>query len=161
MLKPVKVDLKDVYFVAGIYRRTQQFSPGYTPKQMLRLGVFGGAYFGATPLKHDNYGLFERNRLFEGIKSVNKPDAELNYYGVLSGQTKEWWLERKLITNLDPLGWFHWYCNFYYGRRHDAEDARQIKRWYAFRRHLAQVQNNPDQPRLKQKQALLQWAYEV
>jgi len=46
-----------------------------------------------------------------------------------------------------------------------AEDERQIKRWLAARRHLAQLRKNcrPGQRacRLRQKQALLHWAYDT
>jgi hypothetical protein len=34
-----------------------------------------------------------------------------------------WW-----ITEIDPYGWFQWYCIFYLGRR-STDDERQIKRW--------------------------------
>ena len=63
----------------------------------------------------------------------------------------------------DPRGWFQWYCRYYSGRRME-DDARQIGRWRAFRRHAAQVTRNcqPGDPfcRPKQRQALLQWAYD-
>ena len=52
---------------------------------------------------------------------------------------------------------------YYRGRRME-DDARQIGRWRAFRRHAAQVTRNcePGDPfcRPKQRQALLQWAYD-
>ena len=44
------------------------------------------------------------------------------------------------------------------------EDGRQIARWWAFRRHAAQIRKHcePGDPfcRPKQRQALLQWAYD-
>ena len=51
-----------------------------------------------------------------------------------------------------------------HGRRLDGEDERQIRRWRAFRRHVAQVRAHcePGDPfcRPRQRQALLQWAYD-
>jgi hypothetical protein len=44
------------------------------------------------------------------------------------------------------------------------EDARQIKRWKAMRRHIAQIRQHcaPGDPmcRPRQRQALLHWAYD-
>jgi hypothetical protein len=50
------------------------------------------------------------------------------------------------------------------GRRWPAEDERQIKRWRAIRRHVAQLKNACAPGDLKcrprQRQALLHWAYD-
>jgi hypothetical protein len=47
------------------------------------------------------------------------------------------------------------------GRR-GADDARRIRRWWAMRRHVAQLQRNcePGDLARRQRQALLQWAYD-
>jgi hypothetical protein len=50
------------------------------------------------------------------------------------------------------------------GRRIPAEDARQIRRWKAIRRHARKVQRNCEPGdvscRRRQRQALLHWAYD-
>lgn len=50
------------------------------------------------------------------------------------------------------------------GRRSD-DDARQIKRWLAMKRHIAQIEQNcPPRTldcRPRQRQALLHWAYDL
>jgi hypothetical protein len=49
------------------------------------------------------------------------------------------------------------------GRRMPDEDARQIKRWKAIRRHAAQLRRHCESGdvtcRPRQRQALLHWAY--
>ena len=64
----------------------------------------------------------------------------------------------------DPRGWFQWYCRYYQGRRMAREDERQIGRWKAMRRHLAQLRRGCEPGdrwcRPRQRQALLHWAYD-
>ena len=65
----------------------------------------------------------------------------------------------------DPLGWFQWYCRFKMGRRIPHIDRIQIKRWKAFGdRHIPAIKKNCDegdmQCRRRQRQAVLQWAYD-
>jgi hypothetical protein len=50
------------------------------------------------------------------------------------------------------------------GRRMPGEDARQIKRWKAMRRHVRQIERHCEpcdlSCRRRQRQALLHWAYD-
>ena len=92
------------------------------------------------------------------------PDCSLNYFGIRASVPLRVWIEKGWIHPDDPRGWFQWYCRYYSGRRMPDEDRRQIARWRAFRRHAAQVRKHcePGDPfcRPKQRQALLQWAYD-
>ena len=67
------------------------------------------------------------------------------------------------IFKEDPLGWFQWYCRFYNGRRIPHIDEIQIKRWKNFRRHVLAIEKNCEKNdlgcRRRQRQAILQWAY--
>jgi hypothetical protein len=136
----------------------QEFKPQLTPKEMLELGVFGGLYFEEIP-KEFPKEWFEKARL----SPDGKQHKELNHYGMLASQPRSVWLEKGWIHKDDPLGWFQWYCRYYQGRRH-SDDERQIKRWKAISRHIAQIAHNcrpKDQfCRPRQRQAILQWAYD-
>ena len=135
-----------------------EFRPELTPAEMLRLGVFGGKYM--TDCKDE----FPR-RWFVGAKlSAHRFDPSLNFFGVKAGQPLSVWQREGWLHPADPRGWFQWYCRYYRGRRLPDEDARQVKRWKAMRRHVRQLQDNcvPGDLtcRKRQRQALLQWAYD-
>jgi len=134
------------------------FKPQLTPKEMLELGVFGGYYFEGIPREFPA-SWFTHAKL----SSDKKLHKELNYFGVLASQSRGEWEKKGWIHKDDPLGWFQWYCRYYQGRRHD-DDERQIKRWKAMTRHIAQVVQNCRRDdefcRPRQRQALLQWAYD-
>jgi hypothetical protein len=134
------------------------FEPQLTPKQMLHLGVFGGKYM------TDCTAEFPKS-WFEGAKlSPERADSELNFFGVDASQPLAVWRKKGWIHEDDPRGWFQWYCRYYLGRRLPWEDARQIKRWRAIRRHAAQLKKACDKGDLtcrpRQRQALLHWAYD-
>ena len=133
------------------------FKPEVTPAQMLELGVFGGKYMTDCRAEYP-VAWFTKAQLSPG-----HPDRQCNFFGVLSGQPLAEWQRKGWIHPDDPRGWFQWYCRYFLGRRHD-DDARQIGRWRAFARHAAQVRRNcePGDPfcRPRQRQALLQWAYD-
>lgn len=134
------------------------FCPDLTPAEMLELGVFGGRYM--TDCRAEFPASW-----FDGAKlSPDRADRQLNHFGVLAGSSLREWRAKGWIHPDDPRGWFQWYCRYYSGRRMPDEDRRQIGRWRAFRRHAAQVTRacEPGDPfcRPKQRQALLQWAYD-
>jgi len=134
------------------------FMPELTPKMMLSLGVFGGKYMTDTR-KELPQSWFKEAKL-----SSDGRDPSLNYFGVDAGSPLSVWRKKGWIHPDDPRGWFQWYCRYYLGRRLPGEDDRQIARWKAFRRHAAQVCQNCDTGdftcRPRQRQALLQWAYD-
>lgn len=128
-----------------------------TPKEMFELGVFGGAYFG------EDIDEFPQS-WFKKAKLSKVKDPSLNYFGVDASQPLYVWQKKGWINEVDPRGWFQWYCRYYLGRRIPDEDQRQIKRWKAMRRHVAQIANNCRPGDMfcnrKQRQALLHWAYD-
>src|SRR6185312_10614508 len=134
------------------------FQPDLTPSEMLRLGVFGGKYM--TDCRKE----FPRSWFAKAKLSPKGRDPELNYFHVDASQPLSEWRRKGWIHREDPRGWFQWYCRYYRGRRLGDEDQRQIKRWRAFRRHIAQIAKDcePGDPfcRPRQRQALLQWAYD-
>lgn len=135
-----------------------EFKPELTPKQMLKLGVFGGKYMTDCG-KEFPADWYKNARLCPG-----KHDPELNYFGINASQPLSYWRKKGWIYHQDPRGWFQWYCRYYMGRRLPIEDERQIKRWKAIKRHIAQVKKNCKKGdincRPKQRQALLHWAYD-
>lgn len=133
------------------------FMPELSPKQMLELGVFEGHYL------NDCLNEFPP-QWFENAKlSFAKPDISMNCFGLKARMSLAQWQERGWIIEPDPRGWFQWYCRYYFGRRIENIDCLQIKRWRAFRRHRAQIMHNclayDLDCRKRQRQALLQWAY--
>lgn len=133
------------------------FRPELTPKQMLQLGVFGGKYM-TDCRKEFPASWFARAKLCH-----DRHDPTLNFFGVNASQPLSVWRKQGWISAEDPRGWFQWYCRYYMGRRCD-DDARQIRRWRAVRRHVAQLRNacTPGDwsCRPRQRQALLHWAYD-
>ena len=125
---------------------------------MLRLGVFGGKYLTDCAAEFPD-------SWFAGARLCHEAHMpELNYFGVNASLPLAEWQARGWIQPGDPRGWFQWYCRYYMGRRLPGEDEWQISRWRAFRRHAAQVRKNclpgDDTCRPKQRQALMNWAYD-
>src|SRR4029078_7032976 len=133
------------------------FKPELTPQEMLELGVFGGKYMTDC---HREFpaSWFKRARLCH-----EQHDARLNFFKVNASQPLSVWRKKGWIYHEDPRGWFQWYCRYSLGRR-CPDDQRQIKRWRAVRRHIAQLKKNCRRGdatcRPRQRQALLHWAYD-
>lgn len=137
-----------------------RFKPDLTPKKMLALGVFGGVYM------RDCKKEFPEDWFIKGRfqkKDRYEHDPKLNFFGVNASQPLSVWRKKGWIHPQDPRGWFQWYCRYFMGRRSE-DDERQIKRWIAMRRHIAQIVKNctPEDYlcRRKQRQAVLHWAYD-
>lgn len=132
------------------------FRPHFTPKEMLEMGVFEGKYM------NDCRGEFPHD-WYKNARISEVADESLNYFKIKSRQSLQVWREKGWIMGEDPRGWFQWYCRYYMGRRDAEIDAKQIKRWKAFARHAGQIKANclPGDLgcRPRQRQALLQWAY--
>jgi len=135
-----------------------EFTPELTPKEMLKLGVFGGHYW------YDGIPKEYPKSWFTGVHlSDNKKDKKLNFFGVNASQSHAEWKRKGWIQPQDPHGWFEWYCRYYMGRR-SPDDARQIKRWKAIKRHIGAIKKNCKKGdldcRRRQRQAVLHWAYD-
>jgi hypothetical protein len=164
-MKSVRIEVNDLMQHGYTYVLTEptgqnfhpDFHPELTPKQMLELGVFGGRYM-TDCVEEFPADWFENAKL-----CCNRHDPSMNCFGVNASQPLSLWRTNGWIHREDPRGWFQWYCRYYLGRR-CPDDERQIKRWRAIRRHIAQVKKNckcGDMTcRPKQRQAILHWAYD-
>ena len=137
----------------------KDFRPDLTPKQMLALGVFGGKYM--TDCEKE----FPKNWFIKSKLCPEFHNPKINYFGVNASQSLSIWRKNGWINDkYDPRGWFQWYCRYYMGRRIEGEDDRQIKRWRAITRHIAQITQNCRSRdllcRRVQRQAVLHWAYD-
>jgi len=137
-----------------------RFKPDLSPKQMLHLGVFGGKYMTDCAGSLE----FPKNWFTKAKLCSEGHDPKLNLFGINASQSLVIWKKKGWIYKDDPRGWFQWYCRYYMGRRIQIEDERQIKRWLAMRRHIAQVGQNCRSGdmlcRRRQRQAILHWAYD-
>jgi hypothetical protein len=134
-----------------------EFQPDLTPKQMLEMGIVGGKYM--TDCRDE----FPKSWFTHARLCHERHDPQLNYFGVTASQPLSVWRKKGWIYHEDPRGWFQWYCRYYMGRR-CPDDERQIKRWKAMKRHISQISKHCKMGdvncRPKQRQALLNWAYD-
>ena len=164
-MKPTRVVVNDRMQKHYVYFRSEppgrnfhaDFRPDLTPKELLAMGVFGGKYM--TDCRRE----FPASWFARAKLSPERRDPELNFFNVDASQPLAEWRRKGWIHEDDPRGWFQWYCRYYLGRR-SADDARQIRRWRAVRRHIAQLKKHCRRGDLTcrpgQRQALLHWAYD-
>lgn len=167
-MKPKTVTSKDELQDGYTYTLSAQvgkgldslFKPSLTPKEMLELGIMGGAYFSTSALQEFPKAWYTKTSLSKD----GKQHKELNFFDIYASQSRKEWQRKGWIDKEDPRGWIQWYFRYYLGRRLPDIDARQIKRWDAFRRHATQVHRNCRPKDLacrpRQRQSLLHWAYD-
>jgi len=122
-----------------IFSDYPEFRPNITPREMFKLGSFGGTYW--RPIKSDVTKKNYKNKHNKYPKSWWKDipdewmttewddyDKSINKYKVKVGTTLEFWEEKDWITKYHPYGWVQWYCDFYNNKR-GPDDCRQIDRW--------------------------------
>ena len=163
----------------------KQFKPNKSPKQVFKLGAFGGTYFrpiysSVTDKKYTPSEAMKGlpKQWFQGLDmktmvTSSTYDKKVNKYKVKCGSTLEAWESSGWIIPQDPYGWFQWYCRYSTGRRTD-DDKRQIGRWLKlagpngrFRRTLMNkiIKNNTTyddftiSPVIRQ--VLLHWGYQL
>ena len=102
--------------------------------------------------------------------SSNYYDVSFNTYGVKCGTSLRFWENKGWIKDIDPYGWFQWYCRHHLGRR-SSDDSRQINRWLGivnrFKGILVKMIKDEDttfddfsvSPKIRQ--IFLHWGYEL
>ena len=137
---------------------SSNFKPFYTPREMLKMGVFEGKYI------NDCQNEFPKEWFVDAKVSKFKADSTINYFGIKSRQPLSTWKQKDWIYGNDVRGWFQWYCRYYIGRREPEIDKIQVGRHNSFKRHAGHIRKNCKSGditcRPKQRQALLQWAYD-
>jgi hypothetical protein len=167
-----------------IFNDYPNFRPNLTPREIFRMGSFGGTYWRpihsqVTKRHHRNRHLIYPESWWRGISDDmlispwDEYDRRINKYGVKVGTTLEDWEDAGWISKHHPYGWVQWYCDFYEGKR-GPDDERQIDRWMRtagpnsrFRRRLINMIENDEtsyndysiSPKIRQ--TLQHWAYEL
>ena len=159
------------------------FRPNLTPKEVIQAGSFGGTYY--RPILSGITGKYYKDEWKEFPEDwFEKLDIEqyvtsiiirssINKYKIKMGGNLDIWESSGWITNIDPYGWFQWYCRFYLGRR-TSDDNRQVNRWLnacgpngRFRitliKSIFREKTNYDNYKIKPiiRQSLLHWGYEL
>ena len=127
-MKKQRIVVNDLMQKRYVYERTEpagknfdpEFRPELTPKEMLKLGVFGGRYM--TDCRKE----FPADWFTNAKLCHERHDPKLNYFGINASQPLSVWREKGWIYHEDPRGWFQWYCRYYMGRR-CPDDSRPTR----------------------------------
>lgn len=122
-----------------IFSDYPDFKPNLSPREIFKLGSFGGTYWRPiySSITNKNYKNMHLKYPKSWWKDIDNTylvndwinyDETINKYGVKVGTTLEFWEEKDWIDKRHPYGWIHWYCDFYQGKRSN-DDERQISRW--------------------------------
>lgn len=136
-----------------------EFTPSYTPEEMLKLGIFEGKYINNIKGIPGSW-----KSIPKVLGPKDPPDPSINKFGVKSRQPLSAWKEKGWLKT-DKNGWFEWYIHYFLGRRLGEEDNKQVSRWKSFvARHQGQIAANcspgDNKCRPIQRQALLQWGWD-
>ena len=92
------------------------FSPNKSPIEVIKEGVFGGAYFRDIYSNVNNKWCKNSWKEFNDLKNIdpkyylsNYYDAKINKYGVKCGTSLKFWENKGWIHPNGPYGWFQWY----------------------------------------------------
>ena len=133
-----------------------EFTPRFTPQEMLNMGIFEGKYC------NDCASEFPIEWFVDG-KMSTEADVKLNYFGVKNRTSLADWMNKQMVLEPDNRGWFQWYCRFWLGRRIPEVDIIQINRWKEVKVYQDIVKefcpNNMEYCK-KERQLLLQWSYD-
>ena len=122
-----------------VFKDYPEFTPNLSPREIFKLGSFGGTYWRPIHSKVTNKNYKNKHNAYpkswwSGIPTEHLTtewddyDKDINKYKVKVGTTLEFWEEKNWITKYQPYGWVQWYCDFYSGKR-GPDDERQIDRW--------------------------------